>query len=158
MTNCLQPQSSVNLVFISLDLQPQIIFTWIHKQLANQVHTYYSLYRLTWQLFHLPLNEMAEHWGPWSRKHRIFNALQIKLFSKNVNSYSKFLSLPHTDMTQVVEILCHVRKGLTYSTTSISWVLMSWRRLEPGHQQPWYWPSSTKISRSRTLKVNITLN
>ena len=22
---------------------------------------------------------------------------------------------------------------------SISWLLMSWRRKEPGHQQPWYW-------------------
>ena len=28
-----------------------------------------------------------------------------------------------------------------YSTKWLSWQLMSWRRKEPGHQQPWYWPS-----------------
>ena len=25
------------------------------------------------------------------------------------------------------------------STRSIPWLLMTWRRKEPGHQQPWYW-------------------
>ena len=34
-----------------------------------------------------------------------------------------------------------VRQERTYSTWPISWLLMSWRRKEPGHQQPWYWPS-----------------
>ena len=29
----------------------------------------------------------------------------------------------------------------SHLTYSISWLLMSWRRQEPGHQQPWYWPS-----------------
>ena len=38
----------------------------------------------------------------------------------------------------IVEILPHVRQELTYSTWSVSWVLMSWRCKEPGHQQPWY--------------------
>ena len=29
----------------------------------------------------------------------------------------------------------------TYSTYSISWLLMSWWCKEPRHQQQWYWPS-----------------
>ena len=27
----------------------------------------------------------------------------------------------------------------------MAWMLMIWRRKEPGHQQPWYWPRSTSI-------------
>ena len=56
-----------------------------------------------------------------------------------IKVYIQFLSILHTDMTQVVEILSHLRQELVYSTWSISWALMSWRRKEPGHQQPWYW-------------------
>ena len=29
---------------------------------------------------------------------------------------------------------------------------MSWRRKEPGHQQPWYWPSYTELTRSPHVK------
>ena len=29
---------------------------------------------------------------------------------------------------------------------------MSWRRKKPGHQQPWYWPSWTEITRSPHVK------
>ena len=29
---------------------------------------------------------------------------------------------------------------------------MSWRRKEPGHQQPWYWLSQTEITRSPHVK------
>ena len=36
----------------------------------------------------------------------------------------------HTGMTQVVEILPHVKQKLT-STSQISWVLMAWWRKEP---------------------------
>ena len=60
----------------------------------------------------------------------------------------------HTYETQVVGIPHRVRQGPAYSTSSISWLLMSWRRKEPGHQQPRYWPSYTDLTRARTLKVN----
>ena len=53
--------------------------------------------------------------------------------------YLHFISFLHIDMTQVVEIISHIRP--TYPTSAIPWLLMSWRRKEPGHQQPWYWPS-----------------
>ena len=60
-------------------------------------------------------------------------------FSEGTKTY--FLLFFNTHMTQVVEIFPHVRQGPTYSTKSISWLLMSWRHKEPWHQQLWYWPS-----------------
>ena len=44
------------------------------------------------------------------------NILRAKFFKRNRNIYLHFMLLPHIDMTQVVEILPHVRQGLTYST------------------------------------------
>ena len=69
------------------------------------------------------------------------NPLHAIFFRENINIYLHFMSFLHTDYTQVVEIPPRVRQGPAYSTYSISWLLMSWRRKEPGHQQPWYWPS-----------------
>ena len=70
-----------------------------------------------------------------------FNPLRAKFFWGNINIYLHFMSVLHIDSTQVLKILPQVRPGPIYSTQSISWLLMSWRRKEPGHQQPWYWPS-----------------
>ena len=71
------------------------------------------------------------------------NSLPAKFFRVNVTMYMyfHFMSFLHIDMTQVLKILPHVRPGSTYSTESLSWLLMSWRHKEPGHQKPWYWPS-----------------
>ena len=52
------------------------------------------------------------------------------ILSRNINIYLQFRSLLHTDMTRVVEILPHVIQGPTYSTLSISWLLMTWRHKE----------------------------
>ena len=68
------------------------------------------------------------------------NPLRAKFFCGNINIYLHFMSLLHIDLAQVLKFLPQVRPGLIYSTWSISWLLMSWRRKEPGHQQPWYWP------------------
>ena len=46
------------------------------------------------------------------------------------------LLVNHNECTQTFEILPRVSQEHTYSTWSKSWVLMSWRRNEPGHQQP----------------------
>ena len=35
-----------------------------------------------------------------------------------------------------------VNQGLCLG--SLSWLLMTWQRKDPGHQQPWYWPGFTK--------------
>ena len=69
------------------------------------------------------------------------NPLRVKLFRGNMNIYLHFVLFLHIDTTQVVEILPQIRQEPTYSTWSVSWLLMSWRCKEPGHQQPWYWPS-----------------
>ena len=34
------------------------------------------------------------------------------------------------------------RSRPVYAAYSISWLLMAWQHKEPGHQQPWYWPSN----------------
>ena len=62
------------------------------------------------------------------------NPLRAKFFRGNINIYLHFVSFLHIDTTQVFEILPQIRQEPTYSTQSISWLLMSWRRKEPGHQ------------------------
>ena len=70
-----------------------------------------------------------------------FKPLRSKFFRGNINMYLHFVSFLKIETTQVVEILPQIRQEPTNSTWSITWLLMSWRRKEPGHQQPWYWPS-----------------
>ena len=64
------------------------------------------------------------------------------------------MSFRHTGTTQVVEILPQIRQEPAYSVWSITCLLMSRRRKEPGHQRPWYWPSLTEITRFPHVKVN----
>ena len=75
-----------------------------------------------------------------TKQNKSLNSLHAKLFRGNINMYLHFMSFLHTDMPKIIEILPRIRPGLTYFTQSISWLLMSWRPKEPGHQQPWYWP------------------
>ena len=75
-------------------------------------------------------------WRQWRVIRMIVKPLRAKLFRWNINIYLHFMSLLNIDMTQVLKILPQVRPRPTYSTKSISWLLMSWRRKEPGHQQP----------------------
>ena len=82
--------------------------------------------------------------------------LYVLNFSERIRHiFTHFMSFLHNDMTQVVEIHPQVKQELPYSTLSISWVLMSWRRKEPGHQQPWYLLCSIKLFRSCMLRVNL---
>ena len=81
------------------------------------------------------------------------NPLCAKVFKGNKNIYLHFMSFLHMDKTQVVEILLHVRQEITYSTLSVSWVLLSWQCKEPGHQQPWYLSCWTELVGPCTLKV-----
>ena len=62
------------------------------------------------------------------------------------------MSFLHTDITQVVKILPQVRQELTYSTKSVSWVLMSAWCMESGHQQPWYLLCETGLIRFSHVK------
>ena len=45
-----------------------------------------------------------------------FNPLRAKFFKGNINIYLHFMSLLHTNMTQVLKIIPQVRPGPTYST------------------------------------------
>ena len=71
----------------------------------------------------------------------LINSLRAKFFRGKINIYLHFMSLLHIDMTQVLKTLPEVRPVPTSFTQSISLLLMSWRRKEPGDQQQWYWPS-----------------
>ena len=64
------------------------------------------------------------------------NSLCANFFRGKMNIYFHFISLLHIDRTQVLKILPQVRPEPTYSTQSISLLLMSWQHKEPGHQQP----------------------
>ena len=72
--------------------------------------------------------------GPEGIHPRVLNPLRAKFLEENINIYLHFMSFLHADKTQVVEIPPRVRQGPVYSTLPISWLLMSWRRKEPGHQ------------------------
>ena len=100
------------------------------------VRTHYLSLRLRLLIQARILVTLASRWW-WGK----LNSLRAKFFRGKINIYLHFMSLLHIDMTQVLKILPQVRPGPTYSTKSISWLLMSWRRKEPGHQQPWYWPN-----------------
>ena len=39
----------------------------------------------------------------------------------------------------------HRVQWLNRHTEAIPWLLIAWRREEPGHQQPWYWSHSSSI-------------
>ena len=104
------------------------------------------------------LGEPWNKWWPTSwtpyyiiRSQRV-NPLRAKFFRGSINIYLHFMSFLHIDLTQVLKILPQVREGPTYSIYSISWLLMSWWRKEPGHQQPWHWCSQTEITRSPHVK------
>ena len=57
---------------------------------------------------------------------RKVNPLHAIFFRGNKKHIFYFMSFLNIDMTQVVEILPQVGQERTYSTQSISWVLMSW--------------------------------
>ena len=99
---------------------------------ARQNHSYSASYQWIW----CP-NHYVNYREQLTLHCSHINPLPAKFFSGSKNIHLHFMSLLHIDMTQVVGILPQVRQWLTYSTKSISWELMSWRRKEPGHQQPW---------------------
>ena len=93
-----------------------------------------------WQLCYHCLEQMLSELWPLVQTVS-FNPLRAKFLRENINLYLHFMSFLHTNKKQVAEIPPRVRHGPAYSTWSISWLLMSWRHKEPGHQQQCYWPS-----------------
>ena len=65
-------------------------------------------------------------------------------FRKHSDIYFHFLSSLNNEMAQVIDIPPSRRQRSVYPTYSIPWLLMNWQRREPGHQQPWNWPTHGK--------------
>ena len=69
--------------------------------------------------------------------------LVVELFWGNTKNIFIFPIIYET--AQVVIITPHGRQGPVCFVLSIPWLLMAWRLQEPGHQQPWYCPSSASM-------------
>ena len=50
-----------------------------------------------------------------------------------------FISFCDTETSKFVEICSHEKQKHCHFTWSISWLLMTWWRQAPRHQQQWYW-------------------
>ena len=60
-------------------------------------------------------------------KHHSLIPHVLNFVRANINIYLHFIPMLHIDMAQMVEIIPYVRQKLTYSTQSMSWLLMSLR-------------------------------
>ena len=60
------------------------------------------------------------------------------IYLRKRKTYFHILSYLNTEQAQLWDILPHGRQGHVYPTLSIPWILVAWRRQDPGHQQPWY--------------------
>ena len=78
----------------------------------------------------------------------------LHLLSK-MQKYLYFLQSLTTVMTQVVQIFHLGSRRPIHPTWSMSWLLMTWRRKSPGHQQPWHWPTSPEYSSFSTRRTII---
>ena len=81
-------------------------------------------------------------WGDSSLDRDAINPLCPEfVFIENINMYLPFISFSDAETSEIDELYSQGRQEYDYFSLSISWLLMTWRRQEPGHHQPWYWPS-----------------
>ena len=71
--------------------------------------------------------------------YKVYPFDMLNLFFGYIKLYLHFPQFLKIEMVQIVEIFPHRRQGPVYSVYSIPWLLISWRLVSPGHQQPWYW-------------------
>ena len=115
-------------------------FSSVWRQAINWINVNWSLrnksVKLKLKYKHFHWRKPIWKWCLQDVRHFVksLNPLHAKFFRGNINIYLHFMSFLHTNKTQVVEIPHRVRQGTAYSTWSISWLLMSWQRKEPGHQ------------------------
>ena len=134
------------------------VLEWIRKGRLSNVLVFVQASFVNWTLCryqYVPgfkwLHQPSKFWCLLNAEPKIFiavsngfsplvvNALHTNIFGRNI--YLQSISFLYTYMTNVVEILPHVRQGPAYFRYSIWWLLVTWRRNEPGQQQPWYSPS-----------------
>ena len=84
------------------------------------------------------------------------NPLRAKFFRGNINMYLHFIHPHWHDTGSWNPSSCKTMTYLFYLHSAISWLLMSWRRNESGHQQPRYLLCWNGLIRPRTLRVGVT--
>ena len=64
-----------------------------------------------------------------------------------LNKYKNILasSFLDTEVAQIIENIPRGRQGLIYPGQARLLLPMTWLLASPGHQQPWYWPSSHRV-------------
>ena len=65
------------------------------------------------------------------------------------------LSIFYSERTKAVVNLMYGRQVCMYPIVSVLWLLPTWRRKEPGRQQPWYWPGPRIYLRLINRKIDI---
>ena len=70
---------------------------------------------------------------------------KFEISRHNINIYQHLIPFLQAERSQGIEILPHGRQGPTNLTKATPWLLMTWRHMEPEHQQPRSWPSSPRI-------------
>ena len=121
--------------------------TWETVQLYVSFSLYKKIFSTT-QVIHGSCLVKCRH----SDKENQVWVPHVESFLGNIKTYLHFLSFLTIEMMQLFEILPHERQGPVYSTYSIAWLLMTWRRKEPGHQQLWYWLHFSPLRWHRYLK------
>ena len=92
--------------------------------------------RQCWPRFKLPYGITRPHW---------VNPCDTEILLGKIKIHLLILSFLNIEMAHAVVILLDGRLGPVYHAQSIEWLLMAWRYKEQGHQQPWYWPSLSRI-------------
>ena len=91
---------------------------------------------------------------PSSIKGEGINPLPAEVIWGNIKVHLYFY---HSSTLKIFRLLwlTHKKDNKIQIQQSISWLLMPWRREEPGHQQPWCWLLFLEYSSLSTIMVNI---
>ena len=106
---------------------------WNHSNIRQIYWMQYYQPSSKWKLY--PLGH------PYLVRDKLINPLRAKYFIGNRTYICISCQLFYIDMPQVFGILPRERPRLAYFTYPMSELLMTWRRKEPGHQKPCYWPN-----------------
>ena len=146
-------------IWMSLDLTDDEstlvqVMAWYHQATRHYLRQY-------WPRSMSPFGVTRPQWVNSQKFSKTFNPCDSEFFLEN-NEY--IFDILHNfldaDLLQTVEIQSHGKPEYPQYTQSISWLLMTWRLMEPGHQQAhgtcidlavqWYSGFSTrKINTSR---------